>query len=64
MLYTLAEMFQVTINQIGQCYRIEESDIFLYEENPDEYYVTFMNEMAEVSDYSSSRNRDERISPT
>lgn len=43
---------QVTVQQYGNCYKFEESDIFLYEHTRNEYYIAFLNEMAQMSDIS------------
>lgn len=37
--------------------------MFLYEDNHQEYYIAFLNEMAEMSDYSDTTHRvDDRRS--
>ena len=58
----LAETFALTVERHGKCYKFEESDIFLYEESDTEYYLSFLNEMAEVSDYSESVRYEDRKS--
>jgi hypothetical protein len=53
----LSEQFATTVERHGRCYHFEESDVFLYEQSPEEYYISYLNEMAEVSDYSESTHR-------
>lgn len=37
--------------------------MFLYEDNPNEFYIAFLNEMAEMSDYSDTTHKlDDRRS--
>jgi hypothetical protein len=66
----LSKTFQVGVERHGKCYRFEESDVFVYEEGPDEFYISYLNEMAEVSDHSEStyrfdgrRSREDERSP-
>jgi hypothetical protein len=55
----LSEIFQVVLVPYNKCYKFEESDIYIYQETIDDVYIAYVNEMAEVSDYSSSTHRIE-----
>lgn len=43
MLGWLADLFQENVVAFNRCYKFEESDIFLYREGENDYYVAFLN---------------------
>ena len=40
----LSQMFNLTLTEVGPCFKIEESDSFIYFEHPNEIYLAYNEE--------------------